>query len=420
MVGVRDAHRRQDRIRRGAERIAQAVTVFTVIGLVRQREARHERVLHLARRKLDGEVRLIDEDLVVGIAHRAAAVRDERARRGARGTRPRIDAGLDAPGALRLVHERELIDLLPARQVAQREVAGEVVRHDRRQRIDTDFLRVEVRIAVVGARRHTGQRAVIEGTERVRHAVLRNVVVFLVQIGEREPRVGVTAERDGRRDSPALEALDVTARNVVLVRHQVQAEIGDIADFELRVEGQATIRVAAAGDVENSVLRAARRLRDEIDRAADRACARVDGIRAGDELELLEVERIRAAVLRAVAHAVGRDVVAGGVAAQVHAVAVTAAALTRRERDAGQRRQDFAHRQQVLLVHDLARHERDRLRSFEQRRRVTRAQSLLEPLTHHVDDFARPVLLVRLWARALLRLYRPCRKRRSTQPCSGA
>ncbi len=53
VVGVRDAHRRQNRIRRGAERIAQAVTVVAVVGLVRQREARHERVLHPARRKLD-------------------------------------------------------------------------------------------------------------------------------------------------------------------------------------------------------------------------------------------------------------------------------------------------------------------------------------------------------------------------------
>ena len=61
----------------------------------------------------------------------------------------------------------------------------------------------------------------------------------------------VAAERDGRRDSPALEALDVAARHVVLVRHHVEAEIGDLADLELRVESEASIRVAAAGDVEN-------------------------------------------------------------------------------------------------------------------------------------------------------------------------
>ena len=49
-----------------------------------------------------------------------------------------------------------------------------------------------------------------------------------------------------------------------------------------------------------------------------------------------------------------------------------------------------------------------------------RAQALFEPVTYDVDDFAPPVLLVRLWARALLRLYRPCRQRRSAQPCPGA
>ena len=202
------------------------------------------------------------------------------------------------------------------------------------------------------------------------------------------------------------------------MRHDVQPHVAARRRRDSESSVTRRVGVAAARDVEHRARHAARPLRHEIDRAADRARTRVDGVRAGDELELLEIEWIRAAVLRAVAHAVGRDVARRGVAAKVDAVAVAAAAFAGRERDAGQRRQDVAHRQQVLLIHDLARHERDRLRSLEQRRRVARAQSLLEPLAEDLDDFARGFLLVarRARRRRLLRLHGSGREAGGTEP----
>ena len=76
----------------------------------------------------------------------------------------------------------------------------------------------------------------------------------------------------------------------------------------------------------------------EIDRATDGSRARVNGVGTRHELELLEIERVRATVLRAVAHAVRRDVVGSGVAAKVDAIPVAATTLAGREGDARQRR----------------------------------------------------------------------------------
>src|SRR6185503_8014807 len=89
----------------------------------------------------------------------------------------------------------------------------------------------------------------------------------------------------------------------------------------------------------------------------------------------------------------------------------------RRERDARQRRQHFAHRQQVLLIHDLARNERDRLRRLEQRCRVARLQAVLAPLADDLDDIGGRVgLRAILPFGGLLRLHGPGREARGAQP----
>src|SRR3546814_1766497 len=110
-----------------------------------------------------------------------------------------------------------------------------------------------------------------------------------------------------------------------------------------------------------------RRLLDEVDRAADRTVAVIDRVRAVIDLDLLEVERIGAAVLGAVAHTVDGDVVAGRIAAQVDAVDIAAAAFASAEGDAGHGAERIAQREQVLLADRLGGNDGDRLRRVEAR-----------------------------------------------------
>src|SRR3546814_2449761 len=83
------------------------------------------------------------------------------------------------------------------------------------------------------------------------------------------------------------------------------------------VDGRAIIVVGADTRLKHCEIGRLRRLLDEVDRAADRTGAVIDRVRAVIDLDLLEVERIGAAVLGAVAHTVDGDVVAGRIAAQV-------------------------------------------------------------------------------------------------------
>jgi hypothetical protein len=74
-----------------------------------------------------------------------------------------------------------------------------------------------------------------------------------------------------------------------------------------------------------------------------------------------------------------------------------------------------------LLIDDFARHQRDRLRRLEQRRRITGAQALLEALAEDLDDIATwdwrvtPTLL----PSRLLSRHRTGRQRRCAEPRSG-
>src|SRR3546814_659992 len=100
-----------------------------------------------------------------------------------------------------------------------------------------------------------------------------------------------------------------------------------VAYAQVAVDGRAIIVVGADTRLKHCEIGRLRRLLDEVDRAADRTGAVIDRVRAVIDLDLLEVERIGAAVLGAVAHTVDGDVVAGRIAAQVNAVAIAAAAF---------------------------------------------------------------------------------------------
>ncbi len=372
------ARERHDR----AVRIAQLAAAVEAIALAREREARDERVLHAARREARREVRLRSDVAVGRIAHIAArAARHVGARVRAREPGRGIGAVGEAERALRRVDDRHLVHARCARDVADREVFVEDVVDDGGEAVHVDFLDVDVAIAEVLLVVHAGQRLAVEE----RHAVLRDVVVLLVHVREVDARVAADAERHGRRDTPALELLDLAARRVVPVAHEVQSQADVVADHAVAVQREPLVAVGAdaggcAREVDGLGL-----LRHEVDAAADRSGAGVDGVRAVDRLDRVEVERVGAAVLRAVAQAVDEDVGVRAEAAQVDAVAEAAAALARAERDARQRGEHVAQREQVLLLDLLLVHGDDRLRRVAQDRRVLRRRGTRHRRRLHVD-----------------------------------
>ena len=99
----------------------------------------------------------------------------------------------------------ELVNLLEARKAAQRRAVTEILFEHASQHINVDFLLVDVAVAVVIGGIDARQRAAIRA--EIGHAVLRNVVVALVEVAQGEARVAAEAEGDRRRDAPALEAL---------------------------------------------------------------------------------------------------------------------------------------------------------------------------------------------------------------------
>ena len=141
----------------------------------------------------------------------------------------------------------------------------------------------------------------------------------------------------------------------------------------VRIHRAPPVIVGADRSLHDRQVFGARFLGDEVDRAADAARSVEHRIGAIIDFDLLQIERIGAAVLRAVADAVDRDVGVGRIAAQVDAVAIAAAALARAEGDAGDRLQRIAQRLQVLLAQHLVGDDGDRLRRVDQRRRRLRA-----------------------------------------------
>lgn len=208
---------------------------------------------------------------------------------------------------------------------------------------------------------------------------------MLVQVAQGEAGIRAQAERHRRRKAPAMTELLVAPRHVLGVAHRVQAHRGAVFEVVIAVGSQPAIAVAAATDHDVGEVALAGGLGDQIDVAADRAGAGHRRVGAVDQLYRFQVEGVAAAVLRAVAHAIGGDVAAGGEAAQVDAVAIATAAFAGAEGDAGQGAERIAQRQQVLLVHGLLGDHGDRLRRVAQHLGVLGRGRLLRAFLLHPD-----------------------------------
>ena len=291
-------------------------------------------------------------DIAVIPTRAADQIIADRCRCRARRSRGRHVAG-QAEGALRRPDDRQLLHVLPARQIAQRDAIGELMFEDQRRAVDRDVLRIDVAIAEVIGAIDAGQRAVVEGVLVIRHAILRDIVVFLVEVMDGQPGIAVEAERRGRRDAPALVILDVAAGHVIVVRHGVEAQTDRVAGAHVGIDGGAIIIIGADPAIDPDRRLALRIFGDEVDRSADRACARIDRIGTVHDLDLFEDERIAARILPAVAHVIDSDVARRRIAAQRDLVRRCHSALRRAEGDAGHGRQHVAQGEQILLLDRL-------------------------------------------------------------------
>src|SRR3546814_11053649 len=98
---------------------------------------------------------------------------------------------------------RSLADLLPARKVADRPAVAEIMLENRGRLIDGDLLPVDVAIAEIIAAVDARNQAVVIG-----HPILRDIVVFLVQILQRQLCRTRHADAHRWRDAPALVSVD--------------------------------------------------------------------------------------------------------------------------------------------------------------------------------------------------------------------
>lgn len=200
----------------------------------------HQRVLDGAGAEARGQIGLADRDGVAAVARVAArAARLVGAGVGAGRAVGRVDAAVQAPGALGRVDDDELIDLLVARQAAQGGVGAEVVLEHAGQCIDVDLLDVHVAVAEIALAVHARQQAAIGG--EIGQAVLRHVLVVLVQVAEGEAGVRTQADGERRCEAPALVALDVAIRHVVAVGHRVQAQRLAVVEVDVVVGGGAGV-----------------------------------------------------------------------------------------------------------------------------------------------------------------------------------
>ena len=280
----------------------------------------------------------------------------------------RLQAAGEAEDTLRRARLAILVDALPAREVADRHGIAERVTEGRGEAVDLGLLFVQIDDAEIGAVVDARQRAVVHAAQEIGDAIDRRVVVILVNIGERQAGVAVDADGDRRRHAPALIGFDVAAGHVIFMIHGVEAHRDQVAEPPVAVDRRPIIIVGADGGLHRRRIAREGDLADEIDRPAHASRPVEDGVGAVVDFDLLEVERVGAAVLRAVAHAVDGDVVAGRIAAQVNRIAIAAAAFARAEGDARNRRKRVAQRQQILLPDLFLRHHGHGLRRVDDRR----------------------------------------------------
>ncbi len=196
---------------------------------------------------------------------------------------------------------------------------------------------------------------------QIRQAVVRQVVVALVEVADDQPGRAVEPDAERRRHAPALARDQIAARGVALEAHQVQAQGGRVAEGLVEVEGGPPLGSAADGAADLVERGELRRLADLVDDAAGGAAAEQDRGGALEHLDRLEVEGV-AGVLAQVAHPVDVDVVAGREAAQGEVVALAPARLARGQADAGHRAQRVAQGEHRALVEHLLRDDGDGLR----------------------------------------------------------
>ena len=328
---------------------------------------------------LDPKVGLVVDQLVLLVANPAArtgrlietggeAGRTGKADRRGGACGDRLAPGRrEAEDALGRARPAVLADPLPAGEVAHRNPVAELVVEGGGEAVDRDVLPVEVAVAEIVAVAGLLERPVMDLAAEERHAVDRDVAVFLVEVGESQAGRTFDPEGDRRSHAPPFICLEVAARDVVAVDHRVQANRDEVVGAMVDVDRGPVIIVGAGRRGQDIEAVAPRRLGHEIDRSADRSRSVEHGIGAVIDLDLLQVERIGAAILGAVAHAVLGEVVVRRIAAQIDAVAIAAAALAGAERDPGHGGERVAQGQQILLPDHLVADHGDRLRRVDQR-----------------------------------------------------
>ena len=256
-----------------------------------------------------------------------------------------------------------------ADEVLQLEVVAEIVFELEGGDVVVDPFLVQVAPAKIIVAADAVQLAPVQR----RHAIVGKVVVALVEVAQGQAGRGVQAEGQGWRDAPALLVDLFAPGDVVVVGHEVEAEGGRFAKPFQRlvgVQGQAPVAVRAQSGAQVGEGFGLGLLADHVDAAAAGAGAAEHRVRSLDHFHRLQVEQVAAAGLGAVAQPVHLHVGVGAEAADVDAVAGTAAALAGVEGDAGDVGQHLAQAQGVLLLDHLLRHHRDGLRGIQQRHGV--------------------------------------------------
>ena len=181
-------------------------------------------------------------------------------------------------------------------------------------------------VVAVRHQRRTGGRAGDRAGAAIREAAgIGQVVGCHVVMAQHELKVAVEAERDRGREAPAADIGHVTAGDVRIVGHQVQACGDAVSDHRVGVHGGAHVVVGAQAEAGPGFVLQFRGLADQVDAAAAGISAAVGRTGALDHFHLLQVEHL-AGLHADIAHAVDEGValaveaadegtVTGGVAA---------------------------------------------------------------------------------------------------------
>ncbi len=189
-----------------------------------------------------------------------------------------------------------------------------------------------------------------------------------MKIGEGQPGRRAETQHQGRGDAEPVVLDDIPIGDAVLVHHQIEPQGRSFAEIGERLVDVGRCPPGPIGPEHQGAVceRAERRqLAVLLDDAAGGAAAEQDRSGTFKDLNILQIERI-AVIAAKIAHAVEKNVIAGGKAADRQAVALRGA-FPRGEADAGDVAQGVAQRRDPLVVHQLAGHRLDRERGIEKR-----------------------------------------------------